>query len=329
MRTKVAATVVLTLAATLILALVTRAQTSVAPQENPTYKPLEVLPQNTASQTLAQAQSTVELIIGAGDLLEVSVYGAADFAKQVRVADTGDISLPLIGAVHVAGLTIQQAEHLVEQRLSDGGFFTNPQVSVLEKEYATQGISVLGEVQKPGIYPLLGQHRLFDAVSAAGGLTPKAGNTIMVSRRNNPGEAQTVLLPPNQTFPPDINIPVFPGDTVVISKAGIVYVVGDVRMPGGFVMENSRMSVLQAIAMAQGTNVTAKLDKTMLIRKSTTGPEQTPIPLKNILAAKAPDIPLQADDVVFVPRSAGKAAARRTLDAIVQAATGAAIYRPY
>lgn len=255
-------------------------------------------PQSAATQTSAEVQGTVGLIIGAGDLLEVTVYGASDFAKAVRVADSGDISLPLIGATHVGGLTIQQAEILVQQRLSDGGFFTNPQVSIFEREYATQGISVLGEVQKPGIYPLLGQHALFDAVSAAGGLTPKAGNKIMITRRANPRDPQTVVLPSNQTFPPETNVAVFPGDTVVVSKAGIVYVVGDVRMPGGFVMENSQLSVLQAIAMAQGTNSTAKLDKTILIRKSTDGPQQTPIPLKNIMTAKTADIQLDRKSVV-------------------------------
>jgi polysaccharide export outer membrane protein len=269
------------------------------------------------------------LIIGTGDLLVVAVYGAPDFGKEVRVADSGDLSLPLIGSVHVAGLTVEQAESLVQKRLADGGYFTDPQVSIFEKEYATQGISVLGEVQKPGIYPLIGTHALFDAVSAAGGLTPKAGNTITVTHRSNPMEPQTVVLPPSQSFNPSTNVPVYPGDTVAVSKAGIVYVVGDVHMPSGFVMENARMTVLQAIALAQGTNTTAKVDKAVLIRKDANGPQQIPIPLSKILSAKAPDVALQAEDIVFIPRSEGKAAMRKTLDAIVQAATGAAIYRPY
>jgi len=285
--------------------------------------------QSVSAPTTGGSQGIGSLIIGAGDLLVVSVYGASDFNKEVRVADSGEISLPLVGSVHVAGLNVQQAETLVQQRLSEGGYFTDPQVSIFEKEYATQGISVLGEVQKPGIYPLLGRRALFDAVSAAGGLTPKAGNTITITHRSNPKEEQTVVLPPNQTFPAKSNLAVFPGDTVVVSKAGIVYVVGDVRLPGGFVMENSQLTVLQAIAMAQGTNNTAKLDKAALIRKGPGGPEQIPIPLLRIMSAKAPDIGLRPDDIVFVPRSEGKAAVRRSLDAILQAATGAAIYRPY
>jgi polysaccharide export outer membrane protein len=286
-------------------------------------------PQTTGGLPSSTSLASGGLVIGTGDLLEVGVYGAPDFGKEVRVADSGDISLPLIGGVHVAGLTVAQAEKLVQTRLSDGGYFTDPQVSIFEKEYATQGVSVLGEVQKPGIYPLIGTHALFDAVSAAGGLTPKAGNAITITHRNNPKEAQTVVLPPNQSFNPSNNVPVFPGDTVAVSKAGIVYVVGDVHLPGGFVMENSRMTVLQAVAMAQGTNTTAKLEKAVLIRKSANGPQEISIPLPKILSARAPDMQLQPEDIVFIPRSQGRAAWHRSLDLIVQAATGAAIYRPY
>ncbi len=292
--------------------------------------PVQSVPQEAADpSTNSVPAKPPELIIGNGDLLEVSVYGAADFIKQVRVADSGEISLPLIGAVHVAGLTILQAEQLVQGRLSEGGFFNDPQVSILEKEYATQGISVLGEVQKPGIYPLLGSRNLYDAISAAGGVTAKAGNTITVTHRAHLRDAQIITLPPNRTFPPEVNVEILPGDTVVVSKAGIVYVVGDVKMPGGFVMENSQMTVLQAVAMAQGTNSTAKLDKTILIRKTANTPEQTPIPLDRIMSAKVSDVNLRPDDVVFVPRSTAKAASRRGLEAILQTLTGVAIYRPY
>lgn len=275
------------------------------------------------------AADSAELIIGSGDLLEVSVYGAADFVKQVRVADSGDITLPLVGAVHVAGMSVREAERAVQQRLKDGQFFADPQVSILEKEYATQGISVLGEVQKPGIYPLLGSRRLYDAISVAGGVTPKAGNSITITRRNHPDDPQSVTVPQNQTFPPGINVSIFPGDTVVVSKAGVVYVVGDVRMPSGFVMENSHMTVLQALAMAQGANLNAKLDHTILIRKTENGPQEIPIPLNKIMSAQSPDVNLQPEDVVFIPRSAAKAATRRALEAALQTVTGLAIYRPY
>lgn len=269
-----------------------------------------------------------ELLIGAGDLLEVSVYGAPDFDKrEVRVDSSGLISLPLIGTMKVGGLTIRGAEEVLAKQLSDGGFFSDPRVSVFEKEYATQGISILGEVQKPGVYPLLGERKLLDVLSLAGGTTPKAGNTAIVTRRAAPEQPFEVPLSSSGDSGNQSNPVMYPGDTVVVSKAGIVYVVGDVRQPSGFPIDKSELTVLQAIALAQGTNPTAALKDLKLVRTTSSGRQQTPINLKKILEAKAPDIKLQADDIVFVPTSTAKSAARRSLEAIVQTATGVAIYR--
>lgn len=271
---------------------------------------------------------TTEMLIGAGDMLEVSVYSAPDYIKQVRVSASGEITLPLSGTVKVGGLTTSQAETLIAKKLSDGKFFNDPKVSVLEKEFATQGISVLGEVQKPGIYPLPGTRSLYDALSAAGGTTARAGNIVSLTHRNDPQNRKVVTLSYDGKASDQANIPVYPGDTVVVSKAGVVYVTGDVHLPGGFIMENAHMTVLQAVAMAQGANPTASLDGARLIRNSGQGskPEEISIPLKKILSAKMADINLQPNDIVFVPSSAAKSAGRRTLDAIVQTATGMAVY---
>jgi polysaccharide export outer membrane protein len=261
-------------------------------------------------------------------LIEVSVYDAPDYIKQVRVRSTGEVTLPLAGTLKVGGLTPAQAEALIAKRLSDGGFFNNPRVSVLEREFATQGISVMGEVQKPGVYPLPGPRNLFDALSAAGGTTPRAGSTVSISHRSDPQHTQIVTLSDDSKSSSQGNVYVYPGDTIVVSKAGVVYVVGDVRTPGGFVMENSRMTMLQAFAMAQGANPTAALNRTELIRRSGPGsqPNEKVIALKKILTAKEPDMNLQAGDIVYVPTSGAKVAGRRTLEAIVQTASGFAIY---
>ncbi len=276
----------------------------------------------------ASAVPSSEMVIGAGDLLEVSVYGAPDYDKQVRVSSAGEITLPLAGTLKVGELTTSQAETLIEKRLSDGKFFTDPKVSVLAKDFASQGISVLGEVQKPGIYPLPGSRNLFDALSAAGGTTPRAGNTVSITHRSDPHNQEVAHLTYDGKSPDKANIPVYPGDTVVVSKAGVVYVTGDVHLPGGFIMENAHMTILQAVAMAQGANPTAALDRAKLIRNSAQGgePQEIPISLKKILAAKAPDMDLQPNDIVFVPNSAAKSAGRRTLSAIVETATGMAVY---
>jgi len=269
------------------------------------------------------------MLIGGGDLLQVTVYGT-DFDRQVRVTDTGEISLPLLGTVKVGGLSIEQAEQSVGRELERRGYFTDPQVAIFDREYATQAISVLGEVQKPGIYPLPGARTLFDAISAAGGTTEKAGNEVTIAHRGHTDKPQVVPLSYVGDSSVHSNVKVLPGDTVVVARAGIVYVVGDVRKPSGIVMQNSQLTALQAIAMAEGTNPTAALNRSKLIRKTPQGGlNEVPLPLKKILAAKAPDVNLQPNDILFVPSSAAKSAARRSVEAIVQTATGLAIYRPY
>jgi polysaccharide export outer membrane protein len=280
------------------------------------------------SASITTVQDSSAMLIGGGDLLQITVYGT-DFDRQVRVSDAGEISLPLLGTVKVAGITIQQAEQLVARQLEDKRFFNNPQVSILSREYATQGISVLGEVQKPGIYPLIGMRTLFDAISAAGGTTEGAGDSVTITHRNHPATPESVPL--SYVAEPSVhsNVHLLPGDTVVVSKAGMVYVIGDVHKPSGIVMHNSRLTALEAVAMAEGTNPTAALDRAKLIRKTPAGLREIPLPLKKLLSAKAPDWPLQPDDILFVPSSAAKSASRRGLEAIIEAATGAAIYRPY
>ena len=275
-------------------------------------------------------KTAVVPVIGAGDLLKVGVLGAPESDQEVRVDADGNVALNFIGSVHLAGLTPGQAQAIITKKFVAGGFFTDPQVSVFAKEYATQGVSVLGEVQKPNVYPLLGSRRLFDVLSLAGGTTPKAGQVITITHRDHSRELRTVLLSNDPAKSAEANVEIFPGDTVVVSKAGIVYVVGDVHKPSGVVMENgTQMTVLQAIAMAEGTNPTAALNAARLIRKTPTGPQEMPLELKKILAAKSPDIHLQAEDIIFVPNNAVKTAGKRGLEAIIQAATGLAIYHPY
>ena len=280
-----------------------------------------------AQENNDRASSSVSssLKLGAGDLLEVSVYNVPELATKTRVSSNGDIYLPLIDYVHVAGLTGDEAQAVIERRLSDGGFLNNPHVSLFVDEYASQGASVLGEVAKPGVYPVLGEQRLLDLISAAGGFNEKAGRSLTVTHRNQPDKPVTLTLARNITENPQSNVQVFPGDTIVVQHADIVYVVGDVGRPAGFLMDTGSLTVLQAVALAGGTNRTAKLSGARIIRKGSQGMSETPVELKKMLQAKAPDIPLQADDILFVPSSAGKAAAGRSLEAALQAATALSI----
>lgn len=296
--------------------------------------PAAQLPSSTGSAPVAAPPSeqvntpVPTLRLGNGDLLDIGVYGVTDLSQTIRINDAGDISFPLIGVCHLAGLTTDQARRVLESKLVEGGFLNDPHVSIFVKEYATQGISVMGEVTRPGIYPLLGSPRLFDVIAAAGGLTPSAGRAVTLIHRDHPQEPQTVTFDSDLSSASADNVSVFPGDTVVVSKANLVYVVGDVGLPGGFTMSNNEsVSVLQAVALAHGANKTAALGKSKIIRKSAKGYEEVPIPLDKILSAKAPDTVLEAGDIVFVPSSAAKGAVSKTVDSLVQIATGVAIYR--
>jgi polysaccharide export outer membrane protein len=264
-----------------------------------------------------------EVLIGDGDLLQVSLYGQPDYSAQVRVDGEGQITLPLIGKVKVGGLSPPQAEELVGNCLKDKGYFKDPQVSILDREFANQGISVLGEVAKPGVYPILGHRKLFDLISAAGGTSPTAGREVLISHRSNPGKTQTVTLSSDSKQAMDANVDVYPGDTVVVSKAGVVYVVGDVHLPGGFILDKSKeLTVLQALALAQGANSFAALNHSKLIHKTPGGAVETPIYLKKILEGKAEDLKLQADDIVFIPHNGSKEAVGKGVQTALQTAAG-------
>jgi polysaccharide biosynthesis/export protein len=299
-----------------------------SPEEQPATpatKPAPA-PGDTTATAGSENRSDSSLRLGVGDLLEMSVYGVPELSTKTRVSSNGDVYLPLVDYVHVAGLTTEEAQGVIEKRLEDGGFLKSPHITLFVDEYASQGASVLGEVVKPGVYPVLGEQRLFDLISAAGGFTDKAGRSITVTHRSQPDKPITVPIARNLTDNPDSNVDVSPGDTVIVRKADIVYVVGEVGRPSGFLMDNGNLTVLQAIALAGGTTRSAKLGGTAIIRKGPNGMTQTPVHLKQMLTAKEPDVPLQADDILFVPTSAGKIVAGRTLQAAIQAATIVAIH---
>jgi polysaccharide export outer membrane protein len=185
----------------------------------------------------------------------------------------------------------------------------------------------MGEVEKPGVYPAMSSRRLFDLVSLAGGFTVKAGKQVSITHRDLPTEPESVLLTSDPAKSMESNVVVYPGDTIVVSRAGIIYVVGDVGRPGGFVIENGeKMTVLQAIAMAQGVNRTAAMGAARLIRRSSGKPEEIKIQLKGIMSAKATDVEMMPEDILFVPGSAAKNAMRRGMESALQIATSVAIY---
>jgi polysaccharide biosynthesis/export protein len=284
-----------------------------------------VAPAKAADAAQDSADQSMAVKLGPGDLIEVGVYNVPELTSKVRVSLAGDIYLPLIDYVHVDGLTQEEAQAVIEKRLEEGGFVRSPHVTIFVDEAASQGVTVLGEVLKPGIYPDVADHKLYEVVSEAGGFTPSASRKIAVIRRNL-AEPIRIDLPRNLADDLSGNINIMPGDTITIPRAPIIYVVGDVGRPSGLLVDNGTLTVLQAMALAGGANNTAKLGAARIIHKGPAGMTETKIEIKKMLEAKIPDVTLQADDILFIPVSGARVLAGRTFEAAMAAATAVSIY---
>lgn len=276
--------------------------------------------QDSGTDPAQKSRPVSNLAIGPGDMLDISVYDVPELTLRVRVGEDGSVTLPLVGEIHCAGLSVTEAENLLVSKLVQDDYVKVPEVSILISEFATQSVSVGGEVNQPGIYPLPGPHTLFDAISAAGGLTSNAGNLITVIHKNNPDAPLKITIANNGGFP---NPPdgIQPGDMITVSKAGIVYVVGEVNRPGGFLLgNNSRLTVVKAIALAQGQTVHARMKYASIVRHKNGLVEITTVDLKQMMRGREEDIQLQPDDILYVPNSGVRTAA----DILQKASVGAA-----
>jgi polysaccharide export outer membrane protein len=277
---------------------------------------------DTAKDSADQSNS---VRLGPGDLVEVNVYNVPELASKVRVSNSGDVYLPLIDYVHVDGLTLEEAQTLIQKRLEDGGFVRSPHVTIFVDEANSQSVTVIGEVGKPGIYPDAADRKLYEVISQAGGFNATASRKIAVIRKNQTDPIR-VDLPRNLADDLSGNIDILPGDTITVPRAPIIYVVGDVGHPSGLLVDNGTLTVLQALALAGGTNKTAKLGAARIIRKSPTGVVENKLEIKKMLEAKAPDVPLQADDILFISVSGAKIVAARSFEAAMSMATAVSIY---
>jgi polysaccharide export outer membrane protein len=282
-------------------------------------RPLSGSPEPTAAATSSA------LVIGPGDELEFTVYGAPDLSGHARVSADGNISLPLIGYVRIAGLSSGEAEGAIEAQLRQANVVNDPHVSVYVKEYTSSGISVAGEVTKPGFYSAIGPHRLFDVLQAAGGPTDRAASKVTISHRGQK-DATTLSISKNPAEMTASNVELQPGDTVVVPKAGIVYVLGEVTRPGGYVLNSTGgITVLQVVAVAGGPTHVASAGKTRLLRRTENGLQEQPIDLKKLLRGKANDVSVRDEDILFVPTSGIKTALNAST--LIATVGTAAIYR--
>jgi polysaccharide export outer membrane protein len=270
-------------------------------------------PPDSASSTTTKVVA-VRAPIAPGDLVEISVFDVPELLQQVRVGSDGKAQLALIGDTQLAGLTGQQAAEMIARELRERNFLVNPQVNVLVKESTTQGVSVAGEVQHPGIYQILGPRTLLDVISMAGGLTSVADTKITIKHRSGAEDSVTVNLKNDDAKTSvAMDVQVYPGDLVVVPRAGIVYVLGEVARPGGFVMQNSgKITLLQALAQAGSVLSTGSASHAILLRKKDDGYGSSNLNVNKIARGQEPDIELHANDIVFVPNSRLKSAIRNT-----------------
>jgi polysaccharide export outer membrane protein len=247
-----------------------------------------------------------DIILQQGDLIAVHIYGMVDYNPSARVSLDGTIQLPLIGRLYVQGLTVHQAERVIADRLKNAGMYRDPQVTVQFTEAPNQVVTITGEVH--GVIPVEGKRRLFDVLSAAGGLPPTASHVITIDR---PGISQPIVidLGTDPAKSSSANIPVFPGDTVIVPRVGVVYLLGAFKNQGAIpLQQNSPLTLMQVAALGGGVGFQGKLSDLRIIRTEGLNRKVVNIDIKKVMNGKAPDPVLQPDDIVLLPTSAMKAA---------------------
>ena len=269
--------------------------------------------------------SATPLTIEPGDVISVQIFNTPELSASHRVGPNGAISLPGTGEIKMTGLTPLQAGSAIEKTLRDDQIMLDPHVSVSVTEYTTEGITVLGEVKSPGTYPLLGPQSLYSALAAAGGVTPQEGSTITITHRSDPEHPRIIRVDTSQSSADQQFALVQPGDVVLVSKAGVIYVIGDVGHPGEYYIRNSQpLRVLNALALAEGLKQTAAASHASIIRSNGDGAETIPVDLTKVTKNKALDPVLEPSDILVVPQSGFKQFVSVALPGITGAAANAA-----
>ncbi|MCU1321245.1 MAG: polysaccharide export protein [Acidobacteriaceae bacterium] len=267
-----------------------------------------------------------QIVLGAGDLIDVTVFSTPELTGRLRIDQAGKIELPVGGHVEVGGLTPKQAAAAIEKQLRDQQIMLEPLVSVLIAQYATQGLTLLGEVKAPGNYPIFGPHTLYDVMAMAGGPTQLEGSTITITHHNDPAHPVVVQVSTPNYSEIQRTTPVYPGDTVVVSQSDVIYVVGDVTVPGALPMPNGRnLTLLNVLALVRGMTPTAAVSKAVIIRQTTAGVQTIPIDIKGAMKNTAPNPILLASDVLVIPDSGFKKFLQFALPSLTNAAVNAAV----
>lgn len=261
---------------------------------------------NAQNPLITVPEDFANLQLAPGFLLNIQVYGEPDLSQHVRVDSGGDISLPFLKSLHVGGGTIAQAQDKIQQKFRDQGILKNPQVNIDVEQFPTTSATVIGEVQFPGRVELLAPHNLLEVIGLAGGETTLAGNEVELRRAGaSDKDATTYHYSRDSNGDTVRSVMVSPGDTVIVKRAGVVYVLGAVNRPGGYAMqEDGELNVAQAISMAQGLSLQARVGALRVVKH---GPEgqllDVAVSYNRIMNGKEVPMSLAAGDIVYVPVS--------------------------
>ncbi len=299
---------------------------------------------STVAATAAIATDAMNYILGPEDQITVRVFAADDIPdRPAQIANDGTVTLPMVGVVQAAGLTVDQLQANLVAAYKK--FFKDPQVTVQVNDSRSQPVSVAGNVNTPGVVQLKGTRNLMEVIGMAGGLKPDAGDSVLITRLKSEGPIPVsgAFADPSGKYTvahinirsvmngndPQGNILIKPHDVITVPRARMVYVLGNVGRPGGYVMtDNETMSVSKALALAGGWDKTAALGSTRILRASGGSErEQIPTDLKKIMGNKKEDVELRPDDILYVPNSMAKVLTVRGAEAALGLGTGIAIYK--
>ncbi|TNC77726.1 polysaccharide export protein EpsE [Janthinobacterium lividum] len=234
--------------------------------------------------------------LGAGDVLKISVYGNPDLALETRVSEAGEITFPLVGNVALGGLSVSAAEKKLGGLLESGGFLRKAQVNIIVTQLQSQQVSVLGQVNRPGRYPIEGKRSLMDMLAMAGGVSQDGGDAVSLIRKRNGKTTREIVDIVDMVRSADLNrdLDVGGNDVIFVERAPRFYIYGEVQRPGAFRLERS-MTVLQALSVGGGLTQRGTERGIRIKRRDEAGKLE-------IINAKHDDL-LQVDDMVYVQES--------------------------
>jgi len=265
--------------------------------------------------------------IRAGDIVDVQIFDAPEYTVSMPVSPAGLIAIPYAGLFHIEGMTSIEAAQAIAKLFEQNQILRDPHVIVTTQQFG-YSVTVMGEVKSPGIYSLAGKKRLIDMLTQAGGVTDRAGHVIEIFASGSMKNPQTVLWDPTLRENDNAELEIKTGETVLVSRCGVVYVGGNVVRPGAYPLCDSNHTTLsEVIALAQGSKPSSYSQSTLLLRTAGTGTRVVQkVKLEDVLRGRKVDITMQPDDIVFIPPSILKAAGKTALTAAVGFATQAYFY---